>query len=483
MKALKHYFDGRQLFDDNKREKGIAEVEQAVQLDPNFAEAYKMLGIQQYRNQQSEQGEKSLGKAISLSNTIGLPERQKFDMRYYYYAKNDQAKKTLNLLKMWNQLYPNDYIPYYRLYSIYSNRKEYKVAEEFVIKAIDNGHIARSLPRMATLCALQGRYEEALEYLQRFEQEYPHKAKINTSMGRLYQRMGKLDKALEYFEAIQLLQPNDPYAIGNVAYVQTNLGNIDEAEKLYLEALSKAKLPQDSSSVTQWMLYFYGTIGQLENYEKYLWMTINTRSTFRPPAEAYSILAWYDHIIFYVQHGEQKRYRRFLDDYNNRFTRGNDNMACVNKLTFAMATLNLEESKLYGDQCIDFFGEVAGKHYVYLFDALVADMEKDYPEMIAKFEAFIDATGSKEQFWASQLARAHRQNGDFQKAYDIIKQSLMLSPNSPELCYEMARICLAMEKNEEAVKYLQTANKIWRKADPRFKPAQEVREKLAELAG
>ncbi len=482
LEALNLYFNGHQHINNNQLEEGIATLKEAIKLDPNFAEGYKSLGIQQYRNQQRDEGNKSLARAVSLSNTNGLPERQQFNIRYQYYnAQDDEVEKVFSLLKMWNQLYPNDYIPYYRLYLKYNKRREFKEAETYALKALEAGHIARSLPRLASICMKQGRYEEAEKYLQRFEKEYPHKAKVNNDMGRLHQEMGNLDKALEYFEAIQLLKPDDAYAIGNVAFVHTNLGNFEEAEKGYLEALSNARLPLDSSNVLQWLSYFYATFGQMDKYEETLMKCMEVRASYRPLAEAMSMITWYDHVTLFVQNGEADRYKVMMDDYADKHLEGQDQVKCINLLSYSIAIKDKEASNKYATECGDFFGKVAGQHFIHLFNGLMAEMDEDYPKMVEELQLFLSKTGSKEDFWYEELARALRKNGDLAEAYEVLRMPLKRSPNSPAFRYQVALICIEQGKTAEAIEHLQVATRLWNKADPTFIPAKEAKALLAKI--
>ncbi|MEL6867599.1 MAG: hypothetical protein AAFP19_24455, partial [Bacteroidota bacterium] len=80
-----------------------------------------------------------------------LPERQSFNIKYYYYAGSQQYAKAISLLEMWQKLYPSDYYPYYRLYWTYFNQRDFKKAEDYTLKALDIGHRAKSLPRMGRL--------------------------------------------------------------------------------------------------------------------------------------------------------------------------------------------------------------------------------------------------------------------------------------------------------------------------------------------
>ena len=466
---------------DNKLDEGRALLEKAVELDPNFAEAHLSLGISQYDVQELKKGEASLAKAVSLSNDLGLPERQQFNIRYYYYSYINDNKKQEGLLKMWNQLYPADYYPYYRLYNIYQGQREYPLAEEYALKALNKGHRARSLPRLASLCIKQGKFDDALNYLQLFEEEYPHKAKVNPDMGKLYQTMGQFDKALAYFESTQLLKPDDPYTTSNIAFVSSDMGKMDKAERLYLKALEQAKITRDSINCSRWLNYFYANLGQISKAEEYFWKTINLRSKIYNPSQAKSVLFWYDHMIIFMENGEAEKYKVWLDDYINEFYKDQPEAICIAYLSFAIVTKNKEESKAYFKKCGEEFGKKTGANFLYLMKGMLAEMEEDYPKMITNIETFLDKTNTSEYYFEVFLGKAYRLNKQLKKSYDLFSEMLVTSPYVPSVRLELAKTCLEMNKKEEALKHLNIASEVWKNADPSYLPAKEAKVLLASL--
>jgi len=477
--ALRNYFEGKMAIAKNDLEEGSTLLKRAVELDPNFAEAHLSLGINQYNVQELKEGETSLAKAVSLSNDLGLPERQQFNIRYFYYSYTNDNKKQEDLLKMWNQLYPNDYYPYFRLYNIYEDRREYPLAEEYALKALNKGHRARSLPRLASICSKQDKFDDALNYLRLFEEEYPHKAKVNPDMGRLYQKMGKFEKALSYFESTQLLKPDDPYTTGNIAFVHSDMGNMDKAEQLYLKALSQARIVQDSISCINWLTYFYTNLGKISKVEEYLWKNIELRSKVSNPSQAKNALLWYDHMHTFVENGEIEKYKGWIDDYVGEFYQDQPEAACVAYLSFAVAVKDKEQTRKYFEECGEAFGRMAGANFLYLFKGMLAEMEEDYPEMIVNMEAFLKRTNSNEYFFEMFLGRAYRKNKQTKESYELLSEMLVTNPYVPWVRMELAQTCLEMNKKEEAIEHLKIACEIWKDADPSYIPAQEAKALLA----
>ena len=479
--ALRNYFEGKMAIAQNDLEKGGSLLKKAVELDPNFAEAHLSLGVNQYNVQKLKEGEVSLAKAVSLSDDLGLPERQQFNIRYFYYSYTNDKQRQEDLLKMWNQLYPTDYYPYFRLYNIYENHREYPLAEEYALKALNKGHRARSLPRLANICSKQGKFDDALNYLRLFEEEYPHKAKVNPDMGRLYQRMGKFEKALAYFESTQLLKPDDPYTTGNIAFVNSDMGNMEKAEELYLKALSQAKIVQDSINCVQWITFFYTNQGKISKVEEYLWKLFELRAKIYTPSQAKNALLWYDHMNTFVENGEAEKYKGWIDEYVEEFYQDQPNAACIAYLSFAVASKNKEQALAYFEECGEDFGKMAGDNFLYLLKGMLAEIDGNYPEMIENMEAFLEGTNSNEYYFEMFLGKAYRMNKELNKSYDILSKMLVSNPFVPWVRTELAKTCLEVDKKEEAIEHLKIACEVWKDADPSYIPAQEAKTLLAGL--
>ena len=70
---------------------------------------------------------------------------------------------------------------------------------------------------------------------------------------------------------------------------------------------------------------------------------------------------------------------------------------------------------------------------------------------------------------------------NYKKAEAILQEFLAVHPYRPEEILEMGLVYTDWGKNEKAIEYLKRAQSIWEDADPEYKPAIKVREKLAEL--
>jgi tetratricopeptide (TPR) repeat protein len=79
------------------------------------------------------------------------------------------------------------------------------------------------------------------------------------------------------------------------------------------------------------------------------------------------------------------------------------------------------------------------------------------------------------------MGRCYRMNKEYRKAEEHFKKIIDIHPYWPEELYEFGLVYFEWGKYDKALKYFNRAQQIWEYADPEYKPALLLREKLAEL--
>jgi len=110
LEALKEFSLGQaahSAFDDVG---AIPHLKRAVELDPNFAMAWAVLGVSSANSGDLNQGFADLQKAFDVKDRAS--EREKFYISSHYYGTyRGQVDKDLETLEQWKQAYPRDNIP------------------------------------------------------------------------------------------------------------------------------------------------------------------------------------------------------------------------------------------------------------------------------------------------------------------------------------------------------------------------------------
>jgi tetratricopeptide (TPR) repeat protein len=103
----------------------------AIEQDPEFALAHARLSTVYSNLGENEQAREHVIKAYALKDRVSEPERLYIVARYYASAE-PSAQKVIETYQLWNQTYPNDFVPHANLAVAYEGRNEHdKAAEEF----------------------------------------------------------------------------------------------------------------------------------------------------------------------------------------------------------------------------------------------------------------------------------------------------------------------------------------------------------------
>ena len=164
--ALKSYSLGMAT----RRQQGDAAslplFKKAVEQDPDFALAHARLSTVYNNLGEGVQAREHIIKAYALKDRVSEPERL-YIMGRYYSTAEPSPQKTIETYQLWNQTYPNDFVPHANLAVAYEGRNEHdKAAEEFraaIAIAPDE-----PLPRasLSGVYLKQGKFDEAQKTLQ-----------------------------------------------------------------------------------------------------------------------------------------------------------------------------------------------------------------------------------------------------------------------------------------------------------------------------
>jgi serine/threonine protein kinase/tetratricopeptide (TPR) repeat protein len=113
------------------REKGPAEgisfYKRALELDPNFATAYALLGLNYANLGQPTRAAEELEKAYQLRDRVSEREKLRISANYYYIVTGELEKEA-QTYQLWVQSYPNDSVPHGNLGANYSALGQYDQA-------------------------------------------------------------------------------------------------------------------------------------------------------------------------------------------------------------------------------------------------------------------------------------------------------------------------------------------------------------------
>ena len=141
LEALKAYAQAIVVYREKGDAASIPFVKRAIELDPNFARAYYMLGVRYGNLSQTALAIASLKKAYELRDRVS--EREKLAITaMYYLAVTGELQKSNEVYEVWAQTYPRDAHPHVDLGSNYLvlGRYEASVSESLTALKLDDGN-------------------------------------------------------------------------------------------------------------------------------------------------------------------------------------------------------------------------------------------------------------------------------------------------------------------------------------------------------
>ncbi|MGD0271395.1 MAG: protein kinase [Candidatus Sulfotelmatobacter sp.] len=127
LEALKAFSMGVRVAREKGPAEGISFYKRAIELDPNFATAYALRGLNYANLGQPTRAAEDLEKAYQLRDRVSEREKLRISANYYYIVTGELEKEA-QTYQLWVQSYPNDSVPHGNLGANYSALGQYDQA-------------------------------------------------------------------------------------------------------------------------------------------------------------------------------------------------------------------------------------------------------------------------------------------------------------------------------------------------------------------
>jgi eukaryotic-like serine/threonine-protein kinase len=117
--ALKAYSLGRKMFFEKGNTAALPFLQRAVEIDPNFAIAYRAMSATYHNLNQPGRMVENIRKAYELREKVSERERFYIEANYYW-TGTGELEKAVMAYELWRQTYPRDYALYTHLESVYA---------------------------------------------------------------------------------------------------------------------------------------------------------------------------------------------------------------------------------------------------------------------------------------------------------------------------------------------------------------------------
>lgn len=237
IEAYKYYIEGRNLYRRAYGKESIPFLERAVEIDPEFAMAYRLLAVS-YGNLPgyNNKARYCRRRAFELSHRASERERLLIQASYYRSQSEKSWDRAIKIFQELLRIYPDDYLGSTDLGVIYRYLEDWDKAVETLKKIshiyYDTDHFAH-LRR--ALCA-QGNYAEAMEIAEGVPVEVgPYQYPFQLSYNLFFH--GKLDLALLEVEEMLDLSPEFHPALTLRGDIWLCKGEWSRAEEDYKKTL------------------------------------------------------------------------------------------------------------------------------------------------------------------------------------------------------------------------------------------------------
>jgi serine/threonine protein kinase/tetratricopeptide (TPR) repeat protein len=206
--ALKYYVEGERLHLDIKYDEAIVSLQKAVELDPEFAMGYRLLGAIYGNLGQSVKKKENYEKAFQLKDR--LPPREYYIVQGSYYGQAEATyPKAIEMYKKVLNIYPDDYLGNHLLAVIYNDSGELNLAVEHYSK------ILKSRPRdlleysnLSDLYSMLGEKERATQTMKEFVANNPGNDSGHYRLGLCYIIQRRFDLAMQELDQAIALCPD-----------------------------------------------------------------------------------------------------------------------------------------------------------------------------------------------------------------------------------------------------------------------------------
>lgn len=242
MEAYDNFLKGRECVDKLYMDDARNFLTTAVEIDPDFAEAYLYLARAYHWLNDPKARDEAYERAWTLSDRASEKERLYIHAAYALDVEGD-AEKSFLIYQEMAQKYPREKDVHYRMATYYRGQnvwdesiKEYKIALELDPK------YGTAMNELAYTYLITGDYENAIEYFKKYASAYPEDANPHDSLAEAHLRKGNLDEAIAGYKKALEIKP-DFGSDSSIGYIYALKEDFQVALGWYDQYIERAASP------------------------------------------------------------------------------------------------------------------------------------------------------------------------------------------------------------------------------------------------
>jgi tetratricopeptide (TPR) repeat protein len=493
--AFKYYSEGVKLFNQGRYRASIPLIERATGIDPEFAMAYRSLGMAYGNLGLAPRRKKNLEKA--MDQTDRLSDRERFMIEGSYYLNNeDTFDRAMAAFKKVLEHYPDDTIASHNTAIMYHDLDQWKEAISYYEKARSaRTDFVGTYTSLASCYRNNGEDDKAKAILDFYLENSGDSDVIRRGLATHYWHTGKYDLALAEVEKALSMDPNNFRNINALARAYRSQKNLKKAENTYW------KLREFTEPGAGYVAANGGCSLSL------IWGKYKGAESILNPGIARASMVnvkwveseWRTKLAYiYSQTGNHEAALKECELALESAIQAKSDSKDLQRSAMHMrglvqaANRSMEDAQKTADELKQFIEAGIHKKSIRLYYHLLGQIELERGNYSKAIDLFQQAMSliphqTDEQFLES-LALAYYRSGDLKKARDQYEKIIFLTPGGlfygdiyTKSFYMLGKIYEEQGDSAKAIEHYEKFLDLWKEADPGLAEVEDARTRLRDL--
>lgn len=498
--AWKHYNDGIRYLQERKYQQGITAFNKAVEIDPEFAMAYKMLSETYLSIHDYEQRNKFLLKALEHIHRVS--DRDRYLIQgYAAWSIHNTYTEAIERYKELLKLYPDDEEGNKYLGMLYRMYEEWDLALGCYEKILNSDKAvekANAIDNIAFIFLSKGLYDEAIQIMRTNQHMFSNQSWFHRFMSNLYLCQGDYKSAQDESDKAMEIDPdnNENYRLQ---------GNLHLLKEDFVAASDSYQILMDKSdpNAQAWGLFWAANLSLTKGkYKQALAEILSGLELSRKSNLGYQETEFLLLLVHsYLQQNQAKNALEvsgWLMEMALKSRFSSDQMLALHCRGVSNVMIgNLTEAEDTAKQLgalIEEAGYPKEMRYFHHLKGLILLGERDLPGAISQFERAVSLLSHQAYVFDNHarfldgLAYAYFENRDFENAAKHYETISSLSAGRmtwgdiyAKSFYMLGKIYQIQKQSELSIQSFQKFLRLWENADPDLIEIEDAKKRLIEL--
>jgi serine/threonine protein kinase/Tfp pilus assembly protein PilF len=500
--ALRYYIEGRELHHKAEYRKSIQMMEKALDIDNEFAMAYRSIAMSYSNLLMFSEKTKYLKKAFELKDR--LSDRERYLIEAEFYRRSDLTlDKAIEAYTKHLDLYPDDSIANTNLGILYMSTEQWdKAIESYDVQIQYKDESFFPYVNIAEAYRAKGIYETGRELLEKYIQNFHESDEIRRELSLNFFLQGEYNLALAEIEKAFSINPNNIQNYIRKGNIYLCAENFEKAEGEYFKVLERKE-----QGYHLYARIVLGTLnllqGKLESGRQHYQKGLNLAETLDDNWWRVCFHIWRGYS--YLQSGRPTETLKECDRALKTAPDSDDDLRWQRRALYYrgrayLALHSFEETRKAADGIKELVEQGANKKEIRYFHHLLGLIElekKNYSRAIAYFKEAISLLpyelglgpfANDQAVFLEPLAMAYYGSGEREKAREEYEQILNLTIGKlyygdiyARSLYWLGQIYDEEDLKDKAVEHYEKFLDLWKDADPGFAEVEDARKRLAGL--